>query len=129
MTQVERVGHGRAGGVVVDAAGDRQLGEAELLDPRRALAADLDQPVLTGPDTSTTAAELGVGGVEVGPVGTQSQVTSLRGTACDQHVLDGRQRRGCVHGVEVGGCEHVPIVLEQVFERKPEFTIPGKMVG
>lgn len=49
VAQVERVGHGPAGGVGVDPARDGELRQAQLLHLRGALPADLDQPVLPAP--------------------------------------------------------------------------------
>ncbi len=117
VAQVEGVGDHRTGGVVVDAAGDRQLGEAELLHQRCAVAADLDQPVLALPDPASARTELGVGGVEVGPVGGQRQVARFRGAAGHDLALDGRQGGGRTEGVDVGE-DVVRECVEHVFENR-----------
>ena len=98
MAQVQGVGHQLARRQRVDLAGDRQFGQAELLYLRSPLAADLHQPVLARPDPAASRSQLGVGGVEVGPVGRQRQVASLRDPTLDQRVLDRGQRGG---GIEI----------------------------
>ena len=128
MAQVESVGHGLAGGVVVDPTRDRQLAQAQVLDLLGAVATDLDQPVLAAPDPPAVPTKLGVGGVQVGPARGQRQVPRLRRPPLDQRTLDRGQRGGGVQGVEVGERRlHAPSLLEHVFERKG-FREDGDMI-
>ena len=122
VAQVEGVGDRLACGVVVDPPRDRQLDQAQLLDLRRAVAADLHQPVLATPDPTTTP-QLRVGSVEVGPVCGQRQIPRLGRPPFDQRTLDRRQRGG---GIEVvDGEVHATSLLEHVFEHKSDGNLFG----
>ena len=74
-----------------------QLGDAELLHPRCALPADLDEPVL-GPDPPPRVGVVPrVGGVQVGPGSHHQQIVDLRGSATGHRLLR--------HGDQFGSIE------------------------
>ena len=115
MAQVEGVRDQRPGGQRVHPAGHPELGEAQVLDQRGALPADLDQPVpARGEPPPTLRAQPRVGGVQVGPVRRQPQVVDLGSPAGEQHLVDQGQGPGRIELVE--GYRHTHILLEQVFD-------------
>ena len=130
VAQVEGVGNQLPRRQRVDPAGDGELGQAQVLHLRGPLPADLDQPVLTAPDPSADTSQLGVGGVEVGPVDRQRQITCLCRTTLDQRALDLGQRGAGVQGVEVGeGRWHAPSLLEHLFELKGVDELVSSVAG
>lgn len=102
VPEVEDVRHQPACGEGMDLSRDGELGDAELLDPGRAVAADLDQPVLPFPTAATPWPQLRVARVEVGPVGRELEVVRLRGTSIRQRARHRRQGGGGVELVDGG---------------------------
>ncbi len=120
MAQVEGVGERGPRGEGVDLPCGRELGQAQLLHPRRPLATDLDQPVLTVPGPRPARTPARVRGVQVGPVLGQQQVLDLRAPPLLQRQLRTRQHPGRVEVLDGDEREregHVLTLLEHVFER------------
>jgi hypothetical protein len=94
MTQVEQVGQRALAGHRVDLARHRQLGDAELTHPRRALSPELDQPILRPHASARVRVAAWVGGVRVRPRGDDQLVVHLGSPATSQRLLGELEQPG-----------------------------------
>ncbi len=107
MDEVEHVSQGIGGRSDAGAPRQRDLAQAEVLDPGCALTAKLDEDVIDPPGTRTVGTRGRVGGMDRRPLGQHLQVLDLRPPAPSYDLGRHGQQRRRIEVAQFGGhAEH-----------------------